>query len=198
MLNEFKMNENNDINSSVEKINNDNEKNDDIKSSVEKINNNDIDDTNDDELGCQIRQGDAPLIIASFACYACFIVYGASAALLGSALPEMCKVFNANEKEFGLAFTLRGTGYFAGTFASAFILEIKNFSLSKQFIVCLAVAITGLANGMLTISDTYGVAMFLFFLQGLGFGFIDTCANCVMPELWGKRVQPWMQALHSW
>jgi len=119
-------------------------------------------------------------------------------ALLGSALPEMCQYFNVSEKAFGLAFTLRGTGYFAGTFASAGILEIKRFALSKQLIVCLAVALTGLANGMLTISTTYDVAMFLFFLQGIGFGFIDTFANCVMPELWGRRVQPWMQALHSW
>ena len=179
------MNENNDVKALIE---NDNDNNDRNKKN----------DSNNDEFGCQIRKGDTPLIIASFACYACFIVYGASAALLGSALPEMCKAFNVDEKEFGLAFTLRGSGYFAGTFASAGILEIKSFPLSKQFIVCLAVAITGLANGMLTISSTYAVAMFLFFLQGLGFGFIDTFANCVMPELWGKRVQPWMQALHSW
>ena len=162
-------------------------------------NGNDNHDKNDDDvLGCEIRKGDTQKVIASLACYASFIVYGASAALLGSALPEMCQYFNVTEKEFGIAFTLRGTGYFAGTFASAGILEIKRFALSKQLIVCSAVALTGLANGMLTISTTFDVAMFLFFLQGIGFGFIDTFANCVMPELWGRRVQPWMQALHSW
>lgn len=152
----------------------------------------------DDELlGCRIMKGDTPLIIASFACYASFIVYGASAALLGAALPELCIAFDVSEKVFGIAFTLRGTGYFAGTMASAGILEIKKFFLSKQLIVCLAVALTGFANGMITISKTYEVVFCMIFLQGISFGFIDTFANCVMPELWGKRVQPWMQALHA-
>jgi len=109
----------------------------------------------------------------------------------------MCQTFKTTEKQFGLAFTLRGSGYFIGTFASAGILEFKSFIFSKQFIVCLAVSITGIANGMLTISKTYPLAMFLFLIQGLGFGFIDTFANCVMPELWRERVNPWMQALHS-
>lgn len=97
----------------------------------------------------------------------------------------------------GLAFTLRGSGYFLGTFVSAGILEFKSFIFSKQFMVCLAVSLTGLANGILTISKTYPIAMFIFLIQGLSFGFIDTFANCLMPEIWGVRVNPWMQTLHS-
>jgi hypothetical protein len=36
------------------------------------------------------------------------------------------------------------------------------------------------------------VGLFFFFVQGLGFGGIDTMANCVLPELWGRRLQAWM------
>jgi len=38
--------------------------------------------TDDKVGGCIIKEGDTPLIIASVACYASFIVYGASAGLL--------------------------------------------------------------------------------------------------------------------
>lgn len=37
------------------------------------------DKNDDDVLGCEIRKGDTQKIIASLACYASFIVYGASA-----------------------------------------------------------------------------------------------------------------------
>lgn len=62
---------------------------------------------------------------------------------------------------------------------------------------CAALAVTGVATGIISDLSSFPAILTLFFFQGIGFGGIDVMANCVMPELWGLRVQPWMQALHS-
>lgn len=62
---------------------------------------------------------------------------------------------------------------------------------------CAALAITGVATGIISDLRSFPAVLALFFIQGVGFGGIDVMANCVMPELWSLRVQPWMQALHS-
>ena len=61
----------------------------------------------------------------------------------------------------------------------------------------MSVGLTGLAMGLIAGIDSYEAVLFLFWVQGCGFGGIDTFANVVLPEIWGDRVQPWMQALHS-
>ena len=61
--------------------NNDNMK---ISSNDKKLDENN--NTDDKVGGCIIKEGDTPLIIASVACYATFIVYGASAGLLSLSL----------------------------------------------------------------------------------------------------------------
>lgn len=118
-------------------------------------------------------------------------------ASLGSALPSLASHFDIAKGNFGVTFTVRGIGYLVGTLGSAAILEFPGCKFSKQFMVCIAVAITGLAGGLIASTSDYNIALFLFCLQGVGFGGIDVMANCVLPELWGLRVQPWMQALHS-
>ncbi len=62
---------------------------------------------------------------------------------------------------------------------------------------CVALAVTGVATAIISGLNNFVLVLILFFVQGIGFGGIDVMANCVMPELWGLRVQPWMQALHS-
>ena len=149
--------------------------------------------------GCIIQEGDAKNILSSVSCFVSFIVYGASVAALGAAIPELAHRFSRSESSFGLCFTTRGVGYLCGTFLAAFILEFKILAgISKEMCTAIAVCICGIATGsIMAVDEDFSVVLFLFWLQGLAFGGIDTMANCVLPELWGSRVQPWMQALHS-
>ena len=138
-------------------------------------------------------------VVASVALFITFIVYGASAASLGAAIPSMNKQFHTSNSAMGLCFTLRGIGYLVGTLTSAWYTESTNISykLSKEFLVCLATIGTGLTLAVIQGIQSYAACMVLYFIQGIGFGFIDTLANCLMPELWKLRVGPWMQCLHS-
>lgn len=150
--------------------------------------------------GCMVTSEDTPLIISSVACFLSFLVYGACVGCLGAALPAMAVHFNVSESKMGLAFTTRGVGYLVGTLSSAALIEFKRFkdlNLSKELLVGISVIITGLGIGFISATSKFSVILFLYFVQGLGFGGIDTLANCVLPELWGTRVQPWMQSLHS-
>ena len=150
--------------------------------------------------GCVLLSGDGPKVIASLACFAAFLVYGACQGSLGAALPALASSFAVSGSTFGTAFTLRGAGYLVGTVGSAALLESKSVKqkASSEMLVCVAVMLTGLATGlMVSVNRSFPAVLFLFFVQGLGFGGVDTLANCVLPELWGTRVQPWMQALHS-
>jgi fucose permease len=147
--------------------------------------------------GCTVTKADTNLIIASVACYGAFAVYGACVSALGASLPSLAEATGRSKSAFGIAFTTRGIGYLIGTLVSAWILSFKNLSISKQFMTCAALAITGVATGIISDLRSFPAVLALFFFQGVGFGGIDVMANCVMPELWGLRVQPWMQALHS-
>lgn len=64
--------------------------------------------------GCLLTKDDLPLIIASIACFASYIVYGACISLLGASLPSLAIRFKRTTSEFGIAFTVRGVGYLIG------------------------------------------------------------------------------------
>ena len=152
--------------------------------------------------GCELRRGDTPKIVGSLACFASFLVYGACQGALGAALPSLSAAFGQSEGTFGTVYTLRGLGYLVGTLGSAALLDLKSVKriVSTEVLVCMSVVSTGLATGLVVAAagpGNYSAVLFLFFFQGLGFGGVDTLANCVLPDIWEQRVQPWMQAMHS-
>jgi hypothetical protein len=141
--------------------------------------------------GCISRE-DAPLVAASVACFASFFAYGAISSSLGAALPSFSK-----ELQSGLAFSLRGAGFFIGTMVSATAASDTSFPVSKDTLTALCILLSGAVTGLIVLSSNYYLTLFLYGVQGAGFGGIDTFANCALPELWGSRAQPWMQALHA-
>lgn len=154
-------------------------------------------DTSSKGSGCLVTAEDRPKVFISFIYFGTFLVYGASATVLGAALPSLASDFNHSKSQFGLGFTSRGMGYLVGTILSAYILQLKRFENSKSLLTAVSLLITGIATAVVTLSTNFPVAIFMFFVQGIGFGGIDTMGNCGLPEMWGKRVQPWMQAMHS-
>ncbi len=146
--------------------------------------------------GCIVTSDDEGAIAASIACSVSFLIYGSSAAALGAALPGLADHFHKSKAGFELAFSIRGLGYLFGTLSSAAILSFPSVKLSKEMMTCLALLITGIATGVVVGAENYYLALSCFFFQGIGFGGIDTMVNCVLPEVWGRRVQPWMQAVH--
>eukprot|EP00981_Chlorochromonas_danica_P007875 scaffold1885_cov161-Ochromonas_danica.AAC.18 len=140
--------------------------------------------------GCVITSDDERAVVASVVCSAAYIAYGASAAALGAALPSLAAHFGKTKSEFGVAFTIRGLGYLVGTLSSAGILSFKEVTLSKEMITCLALLLTGITSAIISQANNYVLTICCFFIQGLGYGGVDTMANCVMPESREQEMLP--------
>lgn len=147
--------------------------------------------------GCVVYSSDIPLILATTACFLAFICYGACIGSVGAAIPPIAAHFGKTESSMGTIFTTRGIGYLIGTLSSGAILEYKMTTISKDILVSVCVTVVGIATGLLSNANNMSWLLFLFWVQGLAFGGIDTYANCLLPEIWGVRVQPWMQAMHA-
>ncbi len=147
--------------------------------------------------GCVVTKEDTPAVITSLICFVFFIAYGTAAASLGPAVPYLAEHYGKSISEMGTTFTVRGIGYFLGTLSSPFVLAIPRMPFAKETIASVATFLFGIELFLVDLTSHFGLALCLFFLQGFSFGIIDVIGNCVLPELWGKRLQPWMQALHS-
>ena len=127
-------------------------------------------------------------VVASVALFITFIVYGASAASLGAAIPSMNKQFHTSNSAMGLCFTLRGIGYLIGTLTSAWYTESTNISykLSKEFLVCLATIGTGLTLAVIQGIQSYAACMVLYFIQGT-FKLASKIASDIKIELRNRK-----------
>jgi FHS family Na+ dependent glucose MFS transporter 1 len=97
----------------------------------------------------------------------------------------------------GFVFTSRGIGYLVGILLSAYILSFKDKFISKELLAALSQIICGLTLFFVDKTSWFPLCIFLYVVQGTFFGIINTVTNCLLPEIWGKRAQPWMQAMHS-
>lgn len=146
--------------------------------------------------GCVVNAEDTPIVAISFICFAAFIIYGASNAALGAAVPALARALGKSESRIGFIFIFRGAGFLTGTLGSAALMTHENLPLSKEIITCLSSITLGIATYLMSCTSNYKLVLGLSIIQGLGFGGVDCISNCLFPELWGTRIQPWMQALH--
>ena len=163
-----------------------------------------VNDDDDEEIrsikptpaGCVIKSTDSNNIISSLACFASFIVYGACNASLGAAVPIISKTVHRSESLIGFAFITRGAGFLCSTVLSGIFLSIYDKSIYKEYYVCVSSLLMGIATAIIGYTKNYSLFLLLTVVQGVGYGVVDTVGNCLLPELWGIRVQPWMQFLH--
>jgi len=117
---------------------------------------------------------DVPSIIISLICALLFLVYGASAASLGPAVPSLAIHYNKSISEMGAAFTCRGMGFLSGTLLSPFILMIKNMPISKETIPAVCIILSGLTLLFIDLSSRYEISLILYIIQGVSFGILET------------------------
>lgn len=147
----------------------------------------------------KITREDIPRIFASFACFGAAFGFGAGLGVLGPSLPGLSEELQVEASDAGQVFSWRGIGALAGTFLAASILEQDLKGFSKHLIATLSIAFSAFATFLVPIVASFGnsaafnTVKLLFLLQGMGFGMMDTFAIVAMQEMWGQRVQPWMQ-----
>ncbi len=147
--------------------------------------------------GCIVRKEDSPFVIASVVCCLIFVNYGASAASLGPALPALASHYHLPYSQMGLTFTSRAIGYFIGISLSSYVVLLEGGLVTKDMIAAVCQIVCGTCLFLIDKIDNYDICILLFVIQGCFFGLINTITNILLPELWGKRVAPWMQTMHA-
>lgn len=140
---------------------------------------------------------DTPALVSTVACFAAFTVYGMQCGALGGALPYLADEMDVSDGTMGAAFTSRGIGCLIGTLTSAYVMSYSDKYVSKDTITCIALCVCGIACAVVGNIYNFPLSIAFFGIQGYGFGWMDTFATCCFPEIWGKRVRPWMQALYT-
>lgn len=147
--------------------------------------------------GCRITRDDTSLVFLSLVCSITYGLYGSCYSALAAAIPQLSIQLDVDSSSFGIAYTTRGVGYLVGTLLSAYILKIPNLTLSKTLMSCFSLIFIAVTMFIIAFGTNFLVVLFIFLIQGLGFGGMDMFANCAVPELWGTRAQPWMQLMHT-
>lgn len=145
--------------------------------------------------GCHLTRDDIPRVLASCVVYGAVVCYGACIGVLGSAIPILAEKLDVEPTDLGSLFAYRGGGYFFGAlFCSWFLNRYDGKDiLSKQMLVFFSIAISGFATVLLSQTMSLMVIRGLFSIQGAGFGGVDTFGVIAISEMWGQRMQPWMQ-----
>lgn len=129
--------------------------------------------------------------MTAIACLAYFGLGGIVGAT-GPAVPSLAEAFGVRETRLGAAFTCRGTGYLAGSIASSFAEKALG---SKPYLLGLSLLLAGAMIFAAAFEPSFYVFLALILVQGLGLGGVDVTGNALLVEIWGSRVDPWMQVL---
>ena len=79
----------------------------------------------------------------------------------------------------------------------ALIEQFEIFAKYKIYYLIVCLAVMSLTCGLASNASTLYALLGEMFCQGLALGGFDTICNCLLPEIWLLRVQPWMQCLHA-
>ena len=147
--------------------------------------------------GCKVTREDTSLVFMRIVCSFAHGLYGSCFSALAASIPQLAPQLYVSTSDFGMAYTCRGIGYLVGTLWSAYVLQMPNLTLSKAIMACISLIFIGITMFFIAFARSFYLVLFLFLIQGLGFGGMDMMVNCAVPELWGLRAQPWMQGLHT-
>ena len=145
-------------------------------------------------------------VVSTISSFIIFIAYGAALGALGATIPFLQADLEVTNRDIGFVFTSRGIGYLIGTVFSGVLLEgfygidftpSPWWSENKLLMFIFSGVVCGAFTAMVLSTKIYAAVLVIFFCQGLGFGGADTIGNCLLPELWGDELGPWMQALHA-
>jgi MFS family permease len=122
---------------------------------------------------------------------------GAVDATLGMFIPFLSYEFGVPCADLGIVLTLSGLGYYCGVMVNSKINNRSDPWFLDVPMIWLLVAsawISGLACFALIVASNLWLIKALVFVQFVGLAGIDTLGTVVLAEMWGQRVQPWMQA----
>mmetsp|Transcript_14900 Transcript_14900/g.22417 ORF Transcript_14900/g.22417 Transcript_14900/m.22417 type:complete len:592 (+) Transcript_14900:89-1864(+) len=144
--------------------------------------------------GCLVTVDDIPRVFATLSAYGAQLGTGSCSAMVGMALPYLALQLNVSVASLGPMFAFCGAGYFCGIYLSARAIDKDYLVFSKIVASCICICLSAIASFSIIYSRNIYTLGMSFFAQYMGFGGVDNFSTIAIAEMWGQRVQPWMQA----
>jgi FHS family Na+ dependent glucose MFS transporter 1 len=120
------------------------------------------------------------------------IVFGLVSAALGPTLPMLAEHVNTGLSQISLIFTAQATGYLLGSFFGGRLFDrLPGNRLLSLVLGCMAVL-----TFLIPVVSFYWLLIAIFLLVGTMMGSMEVGVNTLLVWLMGKRVGPYMNALH--
>lgn len=124
--------------------------------------------------------------------FAAYITLGMIAAALGPTLPGLADQTGTNLKQISILFMGNGLGVMAGSFIGGWIYD----RLRGHPVLMVALSVMVLALFAFPLMPTLWLLVLTSFLIGAAMGFLDVGGNILVVWLFGRDVDPYMNALH--
>ena len=144
--------------------------------------------------GCLVKGDDIPRVCASLCLFGAKFGIGACSAITVVAFSALPDIFGFNPLYLSYLFTFAGIGYVCGILVAKKILSMSYIPLSKTMLATISVHITALAVVFTVYSNGLASMCCLYFVEFIGVGAVDCFATVALCEMWGQRIQPWIQA----
>jgi hypothetical protein len=144
-------------------------------------------------VGCLVNGDDIPRICASFCLFGAKLGIGACSSITAIAFSALPDIFDFSPTYLSYLLTFVGLGYVCGILICIKVLSYTDIPLSKTMLACICVHITAAAVVLSTQANELYSMCTLFFIEFMGVGAVDSFATLALSEMWGQRIQPWMQ-----
>ncbi|XP_033105265.1 sodium-dependent glucose transporter 1A-like [Anneissia japonica] len=121
-----------------------------------------------------------------------FASVGLCISVLGPTIRFLEIQTNSDPSHLSYVFLGRGFGYVLGSIQTGCLFEVLN----PLTYLGISLATCAVSMSLVPSAPDVGMLMFLFVFIGITMGSLDTGANVLCLQLWGKRSPPFMQALH--
>ena len=123
------------------------------------------------------------LIIVNNYCNFIMFMYGISIVMIGTLIPDFILTFNIPLSKVGLIFTTLCTGGIFTLFFGSFYSDIIN----KSKAIPISFGILGIGYLFIGITETFIIALFIFFFCGFFIRILDIFLNAFIGELFQKE-----------
>lgn len=124
--------------------------------------------------------------------FTAFIGLGLVSAVLGPSLPFLAELTQTSLSQISLLFIARSLGYLAGSVLGGYLID----RLPGHTLMAITLGALVIAISLTPLVALLWILIGLLFLTGISQGIIDVGGNTLIVWLHGKKVGPYMNALH--
>ncbi|KAJ1425024.1 hypothetical protein B484DRAFT_94614, partial [Ochromonadaceae sp. CCMP2298] len=144
--------------------------------------------------GCSVSAEDRVIVIASISCFFACLSQGCGISIVASSVSEMAQIAGVEVTEFGTVFFAGGIGFLVGCLCCSSLLDAGVVDgVPKHYLCCVAATLAGLATVLLMHTSSFHMMALYVLVQVFGFGGVHLFSTLAIQEMWGQRVQPWLQ-----